>query len=547
MNQISRQHRARQFGPTTGDRFRLADTNFICEIERDLTIGGDELMAGSARNFRDGMGQAPGLTNAEGVLDLVIANAIIMDPVLGILKADIGIKDGRIAGIGKAGNPAIMDGVHPNLVVGAGTEAMDGKHLIATAGVIDTHVHFTTPDHAIYALANGTTTFVGGGTGPTTGSVGTTCTPGPWNIARMLEAAEGIPVNVVLSAKGNSSKPAALVEQIKAGTAVLKVHEDFGTTLAVLRCALEVADEYGVQVALHADSMNETGFVEDTIDAIDGRCIHTYHTEGAGGGHAPDFIKIAGLPNVLPSSITATIPYTPSTVNELVEMIIAAHNIDPESPEEMSIAESRARVETIAAETVLQDLGVIGMMSADAHAMGRVGEVFRRTFQMAHHCRLMRGKLPADAADHDNFRVLRYLAKLTMQPAITHGLSHVIGSLEVGKLADIVLWDERTFGTKPKYVIKGGLINSAIMGDPGASVPTPQPMRFRPMYGSIGKTLSSTCVTFMSQAAIDEGVPEKLGLKRRVMAVENCRTVQSETCSATTACRRSRWIPKPTA
>jgi urease subunit alpha len=526
MARISRQHYATQFGPTTGDRFRLADTELICEVERDLTIPGDELTIGTARNVRDGMGMMPGTTNAEGVLDLVIINAIIMDPVLGILKADIGVKDGRIAGIGKAGNPDIMDGVAPNLAVGAGTEVIDGAHLIATAGVIDTHVHYTTPEHAHYALSNGTTTFVGGGTGPATGSLGTTCTPGPWYIARMLQAFEAMPVNVVVSGKGNSSKPATLIEQIRAGAAVLKVHEDRGTTLAVIRCALDVADEYGVQVAIHADTMNETGFVEDTIDAIDGRSIHTYHAEGAGGGHAPDIIKIAGLPNILPSSITATIPYTSGDHLELVEMIVAAHNVDPDSPEAMALAESRVRGETLAAETVLQDLGVLSMTSSDAHAMGRVGEVFKRTYQMAHHCKVMRGKLEEDAPDHDNFRALRYLAKLTINPAITHGLAHVIGSLEPGKLADIVLWSVQWFGTKPSLVIKGGMINYALLGDPGASVTTPEPVKHRPMYGALGKALPQTCVTFMSQAAIDLGVPAKLGLERQVVAVKNCRTAQ---------------------
>ncbi|HEU5012638.1 MAG TPA: urease subunit alpha, partial [Roseiflexaceae bacterium] len=414
MPQFSRQHYATQFGPTTGDRFRLADTDLICEIERDLTVPGDELTMGTAKNIRDGMGMQPGVGHAKGVLDLVIVNVIIMDPILGILKADLGVKDGRIAGIGKAGNPDTMDNVDPNLVVGTGTEVIDGAHMIATAGVIDTHVHYTTPEHAYYALANGTTTFVGGGTGPATGSLGTTCTPGPWYIARMLEAFETMPVNVVLSGKGNSSKPSALIEQIEAGAAVLKVHEDWGSTTAVIDCALTVADEYGVQIAIHTDTMNETGFVDAAINAIDGRAIHTYHTEGAGGGHAPDIIKIAGLPNILPSSITATIPYGVNTTAELLDMIIAAHNVDPNSPEAMALAESRVRAETLAAETVLQDIGALSMMSSDAHAMGRVGEVCKRTFQMAHHCRVMRGKLPEDAPGHDNFRALRYLAKLTI-------------------------------------------------------------------------------------------------------------------------------------
>jgi urease subunit alpha len=526
MPQFSRANYATQFGPTTGDRFRLADTELICEIERDLTVPGDELTIGTAKNVRDGMGMQPGTSNANGVLDLVIINVIIMDPVLGILKADLGVKGGRIVGVGKAGNPGIMDKVDPDLVVGAGTEVIDGTHLIATAGLIDTHVHFTTPEHGYYALANGTTTFVGGGTGPATGSLGTTCTPGPWYIARMLEAFETMPVNVVLSGKGNSSQPEALVEQIEAGAAVLKVHEDWGTTTAVIDCALKVADEYGVQITIHTDTMNETGFVGDTINAIDGRTIHTYHTEGAGGGHAPDFIKIAGLPNILPSSITATIPYGVNTTSELLDMIVAAHNVDPNSPEAMALAESRVRAETLAAETVLQDLGALSMMSSDAHAMGRVGEVFKRTFQMAHHCKVMRGKLKADAPDHDNFRVLRYLAKLTINPAITHGLADVIGSLESGKLADIVLWPVAWFGAKPSLVIKGGMINFALMGDPGAAVTQPQPVLHRPMYGARGQAMRHTCVTFLPQAAIDRGVPAKLGLQRQIAAVKNTRNLQ---------------------
>ncbi len=525
MAQFSREHYVTQFGPTVGDRFRLADTELICEIERDYTIGGDELTLGTSKNVRVGMGMMPGMTNAEGVLDLVIINATIIDPILGVIKADIGVKDGRIAGIGKAGNPDVMDNIELGLVVGTGTEVIDGTNMIAMAGVIDTNVHYTTPEHAHHALSNGTTTFVGGGTGPATGSLGTTCTPGPWYLARMLEAFERMPVNVVLSGKGNSSQPAALVEQIEAGAAVLKVHEDWGTTLAAIDCALTVADEYGVQVAIHADTMNETGFVEDTISAIGGRAIHTYHTEGAGGGHAPDIIKIAGLPNILPSSITATVPYTINTTSELVEMIVAAHNVDPNSPEAMALAESRVRAETLGAEAVLQDIGALSMMSSDAHAMGRIGEVCQRTFQLAHHCKTTRGKLPEDSPDHDNFRVLRYLAKLTINPALTHGLAHEIGSLENGKLADIVLWNVKWFATKPSLVIKGGMINFALMGDPGASVTTPQPVIHRPTYGTLGKALSRTCVTFMSQAAIDLGVPAKLGLERRVLPVRNCRTV----------------------
>lgn len=526
MPQFSRPHYATQFGPTAGDRFRLGDTELICQIERDLIVPGEEITAGTGRNIRDGMGMMPGMTNAEGVLDLVIANVIVMDPVMGILKADIGVKDGRIAGIGKAGNPGIMHGVDPNLVVGAGTEAINGEHLIATPGVIDTHVHFTVPEQAYYALSNGTTTFVGGGTGPADGTMGTTCTPGPWYISRMLQAFEAMPVNVVLSGKGNSSRPAALIEQIRAGVATLKVHEDWGTTPAAIDCALTVADEYGVAVAIHADTLNESGFIEDTINAIDGRTVHIYHVEGAGGGHAPDIIRVAGLPNVLPSSISATVPYGVNTTAELVDMIVAAHHVDPNSPEAMALAESRVRAETLGAEMVLQDLGAISIMSSDAHAMGRVGEVLQRTFQLAHHCKVKRGKLAEDSPDHDNVRVLRYLAKLTINPAITHGLSHVIGSLEPGKLADIVLWPVGFFGTKPRCVIKGGMINYAMMGDPGASVTQPQPVLHRPVYGAFARSVHHTCVTFLPHAAIERDVPGKLGLQRRIEAVQNCRTVQ---------------------
>jgi urease subunit alpha len=527
MRQFSRAHYATEFGPTIGDRFRLADTNLVCEIERDLTTKGDELTIGTSKNVRDGMGMLPGITNTEGgILDLVIINVIVLDPLLGVLKADIGVKDGRIAGIGKAGNPDTMDGVHPALVVGAGTEVIDGAHLIATAGAIDPHVHYTTPELGYYALANGTTTFIGGGTGPATGSLGTTCTPGPWYIARMLQAFESMPVNVVVSGKGNSSQPEALAEQIAAGAAVLKVHEDWGSTTAAIDCALTVADAYGIQVALHADTMNETGFVEDTIEAIGGRTIHTYHAEGAGGGHAPDIIRVAALPNVLPSSITATIPFSANSTMELVDMIVAAHNVDPNSAEAMALAESRVRAETLSAETVLQDLGVISMTSSDAHAMGRVGEVFLRTFQMAHHCKAKRGKLPEDAEAHDNFRVLRYLAKLTINPARTHGLAGTVGSLEPGKLADIVLWPVAWFAAKPSLVIKGGMINYSLMGDPGASVTTPQPVLLRPTYGALGGALPHGCVTFLPPAALEQRVPERLGLKRRIEAVEYCRTVE---------------------
>lgn len=525
MPSVPRSQYADLYGPTTGDRIQLADTNLIAEIEQDLTVYGDELVYGGGKTARDGMGMMPGVTNTAGALDLVITGAIIIDAVLGIIKADIGIRDGKIAGIGKAGNPLLMDGVHPDLVTGAGTEVIAADGQIATAGGIDSHIHMISPQQADTALSNGITTHIGGGTGPTDGTNGTTCTPGPWNIQRMLAAYEGIPVNVGILGKGNSSLPHVLREQLEAGACGLKVHEDWGATPAVIDCSLTVADDYDVQVAIHTDSLNESGFVEDTISAIDGRTIHTYHTEGAGGGHAPDIIKIAGQPNVLPSSTNPTLPYTVNSVAELLDMVMVCHHLNPKVPEDVAFAESRVRAETISAETVLHDLGVISMISSDSQAMGRPGENFTRALQMAHLNKERRGKLPQDSPNNDNFRILRYLAKLTINPALTHGVAHVVGSLEVGKMADIVLWPAWSFGAKPRLVIKGGLVNWALMGDPNASLPTPQPIYYRPMFGAYGLANPLSRVNFMSQAAVDCGVAEKIGLKTPTVAVKRCRDV----------------------
>ena len=524
MARLSRRQYAELYGPTLGDRFRLADTALVCAIERDLLTHGDELVFGGGKTARDGMGQATTQRNRDGALDLVITNAIVMDPVLGIFKADIGVKDGRIAGLGKAGNPDIMDGV--DLIVGPGTEVIAGEHLIATPGGIDTHIHMITPQQAYDALSNGITTLIGGGTGPADGTRATTCTPGPWNIHRMLEAAEALPVNWGVLGKGNGSEPGPLEEQIEAGACGLKLHEDWGTTPAAIDCCLSVADAMDVQVAIHTDTLNEAGFVEDTIAAIRGRAIHTYHTEGAGGGHAPDIIRIAAEMNVLPSSTNPTRPYTVNTLAEHMDMLMVCHHLNPGVPEDVAFAGSRIRKETMAAEDVLHDLGVISMYSSDSQAMGRVGESFTRLFQTADKMRRMKGPLAGDSGQDDNFRVLRYLAKLTINPAVTHGISHLVGSLEPGKLADIVLWPVGFFGAKPKMVIKGGMINWALMGDPNASIPTAEPQLYRPMFGALqSPALARPCHTFMSQAALDLGVPQTLGLRRQVTAVKNTRTI----------------------
>jgi urease subunit alpha len=524
---ITRKEYADLFGPTTGDRIRLADTNLVIEIEKDFHEGryGDEAVYGGGKTARDGMAADPSGVSAEGMLDLVITNAIILDPLLGVLKGDIGVKDGRIAGVGKAGNPGIQDDVHPDLIMGAGTEIISGEHTIVTAGAIDTHVHFIAPQQAEHALSNGITTLFGGGTGPTDATNGCTCTPGPWNIHRILEAAEGMAVNIGIMGKGNSSMPIALREQLEAGAAGLKVHEDFGATPAVIDCALSVADEYDVQVAIHTDSLNESGYFEDTRSAFNGRAIHTFHSEGAGGGHAPDILRVTGEPNVLPSSTNPTLPYGINSVDELLDMVMVCHHLSHDIPEDVSFADSRVRAETIAAETVLHDLGIISMISSDSQAMGRVGESVTRAFQIAHHCKALRGALPEDSGANDNERVLRFLAKVTINPAITNGVGHAIGSIAPGKIADLVQWPIASFAAKPRLVVKGGLVNWAAMGDPNASLPTPQPIYYRHMFGAYGRARQSTGVTFMSQAAIAAGVPEQLDLHRQIIPVRNCRSI----------------------
>ena len=521
---IPRRQYAELYGPTAGDRFRLADTNLVCEIERDLTLPGEEAVFGGGKTIRDGMAQASGVTRADGALDLVITSVVVMDPVLGVLKADIGIRDGRIAGIGKAGNPDTMDGVDEALVIGPGTEVIAGEGLIATAGAVDSHVHMISPQQAWAALSGGVTTMLGGGTGPADGTNATTCTPGPWSIAQMLRAAEALPVNWGLMGKGNASRPEALREQIEAGVCALKDHEDWGTTPAVIDCSLAVADEYDVQLAIHTDTLNEAGFVEDTVAAIAGRTIHTFHTEGAGGGHAPDIIRIAAHPNVLPSSTNPTRPYTVNTLAEHLDMLMVCHHLNPGVPEDVAFAESRIRAETMAAEDVLHDLGVLSMYSSDSQAMGRIGETVIRLFQTAHKMKEARGALDGDGRN-DNERLLRYLAKVTINPARTHGIAELVGSLEPGKLADVVLWPIEFFGVKPKLVLKGGMIAWALMGDPNASIPTPEPVLYRPMFGALGGALAETCVTFTSRAARDAGIAERLGLRRRVAAVGGCRTL----------------------
>lgn len=524
--QISRQTYADLYGPTTGDRVRLADSELIVEVEHDYTVYGDEITFGGGKVIRDGMGQSSNATRAgpNGALDLVITNALIIDH-WGIVKGDIGIKDGRIVKVGKAGNPDTMAGVDPQLVVGAATEVIAGEGKIITAGGIDSHIHFIAPQQIYEALSNGITTMIGGGTGPATGTNATTCTPGAWNLARMYQAAEAWPMNFGFLGKGNAATAAPLLEQIKAGACGLKLHEDWGTTPAAIDACLAVADEYDVQVAIHTDTLNEAGFVEATIAAIKGRTIHTYHTEGAGGGHAPDIIKIASFPYILPSSTNPTRPYTVNTIAEHLDMLMVCHHLNPMVPEDVAFAESRIRAETIAAEDILHDLGVISMISSDSQAMGRIGEVVTRTWQTAHKMKVQRGPLPGDTGRHDNARVKRYVAKYTINPAITHGVAHEIGSIEPGKLADLVIWQPAFFGVKPELIVKGGLIAWSVMGDANASIPTPQPVLYRPMFGSFGRAIGPTSVSFMSKAAIDAGVPAQLGLHKRVVAVEKCRTI----------------------
>ena len=516
---ITRRAYADMYGPTTGDRVRLADTNLFAEVEHDHTIPGEEVKFGGGKVIRDGMGQSQ-RSRAEGAVDTVITNALIIDH-WGIVKADVGLLDGRIHSIGKAGNPDVQPGV--TIIIGPGTEIIAGEGKILTAGGIDAHIHFICPQQAEDALASGITTLVGGGTGPAHGTLATTCTPGPWHIGRMLQAFEGIPVNISISAKGNTSQPQALEEMIRAGASCMKLHEDWGTTPASIRNCLSVADRYDVQVMIHTDTLNESGFVEDTIAAFEGRTIHAFHTEGAGGGHAPDILKVAGLPNVLPSSTNPTRPYTSNTLNEHLDMLMVCHHLDPKIPEDVAFAESRIRRETIAAEDILHDLGAISMISSDSQAMGRVGEVAIRTWQTAHKMKQQRGSLPGDGAA-DNNRIKRYIAKYTINPAIAQGLSHEVGSVEPCKLADLVLWSPAFFGVKPDLVIKAGMITVAPMGDPGASIPTPQPVHYRPMFAQYGRALQASCITFLSQAALDDGIGERLGLQRMLSAVKNTRS-----------------------
>jgi len=521
---MGRKQYADMFGPTKGDKVRLADTELFIEIERDFTVYGDEVKFGGGKVIRDGMGQSPTATRADGALDVVITNATILDH-WGIVKADIGIRDGKIAGIGKAGNPDLMDGVTPGMVIGASTEAIAGEGLIATAGGIDTHIHFICPQQITRAVSSGITTMIGGGTGPATGTNATTCAPGEWNIHRMLEAAEAFPMNLGFLGKGNCSTPEALREQIESGAIGLKLHEDWGSTPAVIDTALSVADEYDVQVAIHTDTLNEGGFVEDTIAAFRGRTIHTYHTEGAGGGHAPDIIRVCGENNVLPSSTNPTMPFTVNTMEEHLDMLMVCHHLDPRIPEDVAFADSRIRAETIAAEDILHDLGAFSMLSSDSQAMGRVGEVILRTWQTAHKMKVQRGPLKEDQAGNDNFRAKRYIAKCTINPAITHGISDHVGSLETGKLADIVLWEPAFFAVRPFMVIKGGFIAYSQMGDANASIPTPQPYFMKPMFGAFGRAPLSTSLTFLSGAALEKGVHAGLGLGKRVAAVRNCRNI----------------------
>ncbi len=519
MARITRAAYADMFGPTTGDRVRLADTDLIVEVEKDFTIYGEEVKFGGGKVIRDGMGQSQA-SQAQGAVDTVITNALIIDH-WGIVKADVAITNGRIVKIGKAGNPDVQPGV--DIIIGPGTEIIAGEGKILTAGGIDAHIHFICPQQVDHAIASGITTLVGGGTGPATGTAATTCTPGPWHMARMLQAAEGLPVNLAFAGKGNASTPDALEEMLRAGASCLKLHEDWGTTPAAIDNCLSVADRFDVQVMIHTDTLNESGFVEDTIAAFKGRTIHAFHTEGAGGGHAPDIIKVAGLANVLPSSTNPTRPYTANTLDEHLDMLMVCHHLDSSIPEDVAFAESRIRKETIAAEDILHDLGALSMISSDSQAMGRVGEVIIRTWQTAHKMKTQRGALPGDGERNDNSRVKRYIAKYTINPAIAQGFANEVGSVEAGKLADLVLWSPAFFGVKPDLVIKGGMIVCAPMGDPNASIPTPQPVHYQPMFGAFGGALAATCVTFVSAAALDAGIARPLGLRRRLAVVGNTR------------------------
>lgn len=520
---MNRRAYAETYGPTVGDRIRLADTELFIEVERDFTTYGDEVKFGGGKVIRDGMGQSP-ISNHDGAVDLVITNALILD-WWGIVKADIGIKDGKIYKIGKAGNPYIQDNI--DIIIGPGTEALAGEGMILTAGGIDTHIHFICPQQIEVAIASGITTMIGGGTGPATGTNATTCTPGPWNMYRMLEAADAFPVNLGFLGKGNSSKPQGLIEQIQAGAMGLKLHEDWGTNPATIDTCLTVADEYDVQVAIHTDTLNEAGFVEDTIAAFKHRAIHTYHTEGAGGGHAPDIIKVCGQSNVLPSSTNPTRPYTVNTLDEHLDMLMVCHHLDASIPEDVSFAESRIRRETIAAEDILHDLGAFSMIASDSQAMGRVGEVIIRTWQTAHKMKVQRGSLAGDSSA-DNIRAKRYVAKYTINPAITHGIAEYVGSVEAGKIADLCLWKPAFFGVKPEIVIKGGMIAWSQMGDANASIPTPQPVYMRPMFGSFAGARNATSLTFVSQASLEREIPQQLGLKKLAVAVSGTRQLTKQ-------------------
>ena len=520
MSKIDKRAYAEMFGPTVGDRVRLGDTDLIIEVEKDYTVYGDEVKFGGGKVIRDGMGQSQ--RNADQVVDVVITNALILD-YTGIIKADIGINDGRIVAIGKAGNPDVQAKV--DIIIGPGTEVIAGEGSIITAGGIDAHIHFICPQQIEEAMMSGITTMLGGGTGPATGTNATTCTPGPWNIGKMLQAAEAFPMNLGFMGKGNASLPQPLTEQVAAGAMGLKLHEDWGTTPASIDNCLTVAEETDIQVAIHTDTLNESGFVEDTLAAFKGRTIHTYHTEGAGGGHAPDIIKACGEANVLPSSTNPTRPYTINTIDEHLDMLMVCHHLDPKIAEDVAFAESRIRRETIAAEDILHDLGAFSMISSDSQAMGRVGEVITRTWQTAHKMKVQRGALPQDSDRNDNHRAKRYIAKYTINPAVAHGISHEVGSIEVGKLADLVLWNPAMFGAKPALILKGGMIAAAAMGDPNASIPTPQPVHYRPMFGAYGTALTQTSITFVSGLSVEAGIGDQLGLSKRLVAVKNCRNV----------------------
>ena len=525
---INRIKYANMFGPTTGDKIRLGDTELVMEIEKDFAVYGEEAKFGGGKTVRDGMAQSATALSDEGMLDFVITSVMIIDH-WGIVKGDIGIKDGKIVGVGKAGNPDTMDGVTPGMIIGAGTEVHGGAGMIATAGGVDTHIHFICPQQIDHALFSGITTMIGGGTGPADGTNATTVTPGAWFIKKMLQAADAFPMNLGFFGKGNSASLPALKEQVEAGALGLKIHEDWGSTAAVINASLTIADAYDVQVAIHTDTLNEGGFLEDTINAINGRVIHTFHTEGAGGGHAPDIIKAAMYPNVLPSSTNPTRPFTVNTIDEHLDMLMVCHHLDKSVPEDVAFADSRIRPETIAAEDILHDMGVFSMMSSDSQAMGRVGEVITRTWQTAHKMKVQKGALKEDEGKgNDNYRIKRYVAKYTINPAISHGISGYVGSIEPGKLADIVLWKPAFFGVKPQMIIKGGMIIGAAMGDPNASIPTPQPVFYRHMFGAHAGALHQTCISFVSQASLENDTVKNYGLNKMILPVKNCRNISKK-------------------